>query len=198
MTRTKQTIKLLISIIGWQLTVIWNFTPYSLASKWSTLALVFLRCTQQSVHGGGEEREPCANSLSSLSSAPNDSWQTTNANPIWAATVAPPPASLALPVQENPAPNPSHPATYTANDPCSKIPPLWRSAHSECSSFKPRQYPALQSHDSREQWFKQSRWRLWHPHAAKHMLICGCYSECHLLELYNQTADWICECMPVI
>lgn len=73
-------------------------------SKWSTLALVFLRCTQQSVHGGGEEREPCANSLSSLSSAPNDSWQTTNANPIWAATVAPPPASLALPIQENPAP----------------------------------------------------------------------------------------------
>lgn len=45
-----------------------------------------------------------------------------------------PQPSLAIPVQENPSSNdPSHPATYTVNDPRSKIPPLWRSAQSESS-----------------------------------------------------------------
>jgi len=156
--------------------------PYSLASKWATLPLVFRKCTLWSVHGGGEEKELCANSLSSLSSAPNDSWQTTNANPIWAATVAPPPAFPCHPRTGRSILQQPLPSRYIH----SERPTLKNSSSlTVCSkwalSFKPRQYPALQSHDGREQWFKQSRWRLWRPHAAKHMLTCGCYSECHLL-----------------
>lgn len=151
----------------------------------------FLRCTQRSVHGGEGRRE------SRVQTAyPHCHLLLMTADKL---LMQIPSEQLQLPHPQFPLPSP-----YRKTQPQQPLPPLhtpwmihaplWWSAHSERSSFKPRQYPALQSHDSREQWFKQSRWRLWHPHAAKHMLIY----ECHLLELYNQTTDRICECMTVI
>lgn len=92
-----------------------------------------------------------------------------------------PQPSLTISIQENPSSNnPFHPATYSEWSTLENT-----SSLTVCSkravSFKTRKHPALQSHDGREQWFKLSRWWLWHPHAAKHMLTRGCYSECHLL-----------------